>query len=91
MVLNNHSTRERYIKLLPQTHSPGVDYSLFIMEMLMMMLERVEIQPVMTPAAFPPPIFLVLPLFRCLTLRSASSEIAIGDLFIDDFRSKLGV
>jgi hypothetical protein len=42
-----------------------VDYSLFIMETLMMMLERVEIQPGMTPAAFPPPIFLVLPLFRC--------------------------
>ena len=68
MVLNNHSTRDRQIKLLPQTHSPGVDYSLFIMKTLMMMLERVEIQPGMTPAAFPTPIFLVLPLFRCFSV-----------------------
>ena len=58
----------------------------------MMMLERVEMQPGMTPAAFPSPIFsgsASVSVF--LTLRSASSEIAIGALFIDGFRVKLEV
>ena len=92
MVLNNDSTREREIKLLPQTHSPEVDYSLFIMETVMMMLERMEIQPGMAPVAFFPPIFAgsgsVL-VFLCFC--SAPSEIALGNLFIGIFRSRLGV
>ena len=51
--------------------------------MMMMMLERVEIQPGMAPMVFPPPIFVgsgsVLVL---LCFCAASSEIASGDLFI---------
>ena len=39
------------------THSTEVDYSLFIMVAVLMMLERVEMQPGMAPAAFPLPIF----------------------------------
>jgi hypothetical protein len=44
--------------LLPQTHSPEVDYSLFMAVMMVLTSERVEKQPGMTPAAFPPPIFV---------------------------------
>ena len=87
MVLNNHSTREREIKLLPQTHSPEVDYFLFIMETVIMMLERVEIQPGMAPAAFPSPIFsssASASVFLCF--RTASSRDRDGALFIDGFR-----
>ena len=60
MASNQHSTREREreIKLLPQTRSPEVDYSLFIMDAVMMMLEKVEMQPGAAPAAFPSPIFV---------------------------------
>jgi hypothetical protein len=42
MVLQLWRTREKYIKLLPQTHSAEVDYSLFIMVMLVQMLEKVR-------------------------------------------------
>jgi hypothetical protein len=41
-------------------HKPiaqGVDYSLFIMVMMVEMLEKVEIPPPAPPAEFPPPIF----------------------------------
>jgi hypothetical protein len=34
-----------------------VDYSLFIMVMMLEMLEKVEIPPVAAPVEFPPPIF----------------------------------
>ena len=57
----------------------------------MMMLERVEMQPGMAPAAFPPPIFsgsASVLVFLCL--RSASSRDRDGALFIDGFRVNLG-
>jgi hypothetical protein len=44
-------------KVLPQTCSPAVDYSLLVMVIMMQMLEKVEIPPVVIPAEFPPPIF----------------------------------
>ena len=58
----------------------------------MMMLERMEMQPGMAPAAFPPPIFsgsASVSVFLCL--RSASSRDRDGALFIGVFRSKFGV
>jgi hypothetical protein len=64
MASNHHSTRERKrerereIKLLPQTNSPEVDYSLFILVVVLVMLERLEKQPGTAPASFPPPIFV---------------------------------
>ena len=92
MASNQHSTREREIKQLPQTHSPEVDHSLFIMETLMMMLERVEMQPGMALAAFPSPIFAgSASVSVFLPLCSAASEITIRALFINGFRSKLRV
>jgi hypothetical protein len=36
-----------------------VDYSLFIIVMMVQTLEKVEIPPAVAPAEFPPPIFLV--------------------------------
>jgi len=62
------------------------------MDAVMMMLEKVEMQPGMAPAAFPPPIFsgsAAVSVFLCL--RSASSRDRDGALFIDIFRSKLRV
>jgi hypothetical protein len=57
MESNQHSTREREIKLLPQTHSPEMDYSLFIMMAVLVMSERFEKRPGMALAALHPPIF----------------------------------
>jgi hypothetical protein len=59
MISNQHSTREREreIKILQQTHSPEVDYSIIIMVAVLVMLERLEKRPGMAPAAFPLPIF----------------------------------
>ena len=48
--------REEIHKLLPQTHSPGVDYSLFIMVMVLESLEKAEERPEAILAAVPPPI-----------------------------------
>ena len=49
----------------------------------MMMLERVEMQSGMAPAAFPPPIFAgSASILVFLFPRSVSSEIAIGVVFI---------
>ena len=42
--------------LLPQTHSPEVDYSLFIMETVEMSMEKKETSPAALRRSFPPPI-----------------------------------
>jgi hypothetical protein len=46
------------INLLPQTHSPEDDYSLFMAVSMVLMSEKLEKRPGATPAAFPPPIFV---------------------------------
>ena len=46
--------------LLPQTHSPAVDYSLFIMETVEMSMEKVETSPAGLRWSSPPPIFSLL-------------------------------
>ena len=65
--------REREIKLLPQTHSPEVDYSRFIIMAVLERVERVEMQPGMAPAAVPPPIFAGSPSVSCISCFSAAS------------------
>ena len=45
--------------LLPQTHSPEVDYSLFIMETVEMSMEK-ETSPAGLRRSFPPPICSLL-------------------------------
>jgi hypothetical protein len=61
MASNQYSTTERdgerEIKLLSQTHSPEVDYSLFIMLAVLVMSERFEKRPGMALAVLPPSIF----------------------------------
>ena len=52
--------RERYIVLLPQTRSPEVDYSFFIMETVEMVLEEKETTPAGLRRSFPPPICCLL-------------------------------
>ena len=42
--------------LFPQTHSPEVDYSLFMMETVEMSMEKKEISPAAPRRSFPPPI-----------------------------------
>jgi hypothetical protein len=51
-------------KLLPQTHSPEVEYSLFIMVAVLVMSERLEKRSGATPAAFPLQSLLEQPLFH---------------------------
>jgi hypothetical protein len=58
MASKHHCTREKQIKLLPQTHSPEVYYSLFIVVAVLVMSERLEKRPVAALAAFPSLIFV---------------------------------
>ena len=46
--------------LLPQIHSPKVDYSIFIMETVEISMEKVETSPAVLRRSFPPPIFNLL-------------------------------
>jgi hypothetical protein len=57
MASKHHSIREKQNKLMPQTHSPEVYYSLFIMVAVLVISVRLEKRPGVTLVAFPPPIF----------------------------------
>jgi hypothetical protein len=75
-------------KLLPQTHSPEVDYSLFIMVAVLVMSERLEKLPGATPAVFPPPNFArIASVSFVLCFSAASSRERLGGLYIGVFRS----
>jgi hypothetical protein len=87
MASNQHSTREREIKLLPQTHSPKVDYSLFIIVAVLLMLERLEKQLGMALAAFPPPIFTGLASVSWFRVSPPHTfKNTLGSLYIGVFR-----
>ena len=76
-------------KLLPETHSPGVDYSLFIMETVEKSLEKVETTPPAPRRSFPPPICSSRSLFRGFCVSAAlSSERVRESIFILVFRSR---
>ena len=51
--------------LLPQTHSSEVDYSLFMMEMVEMSMEKMETTPAAPRRSFPPPICSSRSSFSC--------------------------
>jgi hypothetical protein len=51
--------------LLPQTHSPEVDYSLFMVEMVEMSMEKMETMPAAPRRSFPPPICSSRSSFSC--------------------------
>jgi len=85
-VLISEAQEREIHKLLPQTHSPGVDYSLFIMESMEMSLEEVETSPAAPRRSFPPPIYSSCSLFRCFC--GAPFRRASGTIFIVGFRSR---
>ena len=75
--------------LLPQTHSPAVDYSLFIMEMVETLLGEMETTPAALRRSFPPPICRSRSLFRGFFVSVAPpSGKRQGTIFIFVFRSK---
>jgi hypothetical protein len=84
MASNQHST----IELPAQTHSLQVDYSLFIVVAVLVMLERLEKRPGMAPTAFPPPIFAgtASGSWFCVS-RPPPRENSLGSLYIGIFRS----
>jgi hypothetical protein len=98
MASKHHSTRERErerereIKLLPQTHSTDVGYSLFIMVEVLVMLERLEKRPGMAPAAFPSPIFTGSAFISWFHVSMPPPhENASGSLYIGVFRSRQSI
>ena len=68
--------------LLPQTHSPEVDYTLFIMEMVEMSMEKKETSPAALRLSFPPPIYrLLVSVSGFVFLRRLLAKL-LGGLFI---------
>ena len=68
--------------LLPQTHSPEVDYSLFIMETVEMLMEKKETSPAALRRGFPPPICSLLVFVSCFSRVAALSSKNVGGLFL---------
>ena len=68
--------------LLPQTHSPEVDYSLFIMETVEMSMEKKETSPAALRRSFPPPICSLLVSVSCFSRVAALLSKNVGGLFI---------
>ena len=60
--------------LLPQTHSPAVDYSLFIMETVEMSMEKKETSPAGLRRSSPPPICSLLVFVSCFFCLAALSS-----------------
>ena len=54
MLISEAQERGEIRKLLPQTHSPGVDYSLFIMETVETLLGEMETMLAVLRQSFPP-------------------------------------
>ena len=67
--------------LLPQTHSPEVDYSLFIMEMVEMSMEKKETSPAGLHRSFPPPICSLLVSVSCFSRVAALPKNVGGSLY----------
>ena len=68
--------------LLPQTHSPEVDYSLFIMETVEMSMEKKETSPAVLRRSFPPPICSLLVSVSCFSHVASLSSKTVWGLFI---------
>jgi hypothetical protein len=88
MISKQWSTWEKKDKILPQTHSLEVEYSLFMAVMMVLTSERVEKRPGATPATFPPPIFAGIASVSvfCASLLPVIAIIK-GGLYIGVFRS----
>ena len=68
--------------LLPQTHSPEVDYSLFMMETVEMSMEKKETTPAGLRRSFPPPICSLLVSVSGFSRVAAPVTKNVGGLFI---------
>ena len=68
--------------LLPQTHSPEVDYSLFIMETVEMSMEKKETSPAGLRRSFPLPICSLLVSLSVFSCVAAPSSKNVGGPFI---------
>ena len=68
--------------LLPQTHSPEVDYSLFIMETVEMSMEKKETSPAVPRRSCPPTICSLLVSVSCFFRGAALLSKNVGGLFI---------
>ena len=71
--------------MLPQTHSPEVDYSLFIMETVEKSMEKMETTPAAPRRSFPPPICSSRSLFRGFVFLRRSLPKAVEGLFLLSF------
>ena len=81
--------REREIHmLLPQTHSPEVDYSLFIIETVEMSMEKKETSPAGLRRSFPPPICSLLVSISGFSHVAALPSKNVGRPLIGVFRSR---
>ena len=75
MLISEAQERGEIHKLLPQTHSPGVDYYLFIMETVETLLGEMETTPgfvVFPLRSVGPGLCFVVSLFTAAYLRSTS-------------------
>ena len=73
--------------LLPLTHSPAVDYSLFIMEPVEISMEKKETSPAELRQSFPTPIFsLLISVFWFLSSGGSPLEKCRGTSYIGVFR-----
>ena len=68
--------------LLRQTHSPEVDYSLFIMETVKMSMEKKETSSAALRRSFPSPIYSLLVSVSCFSRVVALPSKNVGGLFI---------
>ena len=68
--------------LLPQTHIPEVDYSLFIMETVEMSMEKKETSPTGLRRSFPPPICSLPVSVSCFSRVAAPPSKNVGGPFI---------
>ena len=75
--------------LLPQTHSPEVDYSLLIMETVEMSIDKKETSPAGLRQSFPPPICSLLLSVSCFfRVAALPFEERRGTFYIGVFRSR---
>ena len=82
MLISEAQERGEIHKLLPQTHSPGVDYSLFIMETVEMSLGEMETTPAALLRSFPPPTAAPDLCFGVSVFSAASLPKGIRELFL---------
>ena len=85
MLISESQKRGEIHKLLSQTHSSGVHYSLFIMETVEKSSEKMNTTPTVPRWSFPPPICSSRSLFWCFSVYGRLRLENFGGLFIQSF------